>query len=273
MSSTVDLEDASTWPHNPVFFQAMDDFIEMEKYKNDEPLPIGIPVEFETPTFKGRILLRLMNGPTDEPNSHEVYFNERRRRTQVVMQGQFKERFNMADMFGGFSGESPPGNLPPKGVMRMVKPIMNYLAPGIILDTSDKPKVLQPLSCMNQVSIDLPGEEPDITKRDIPENPSLLGKEFEFTGPLVTRMKKRQKLLRQQNVAKKYYFETDKVYTFQVYNEHTCIGTYTLNYPVVGKVQVAKILKQPWNMGIIKKDGTPLFRFQVHHQLLLEQQK
>ena len=269
-ADAVDKKDPSTWPHRPVFFEAMDDFIEMEKYKKDEPLPIGIPVEFESPSFKGRILLRLMNGPTDEPNSHDAYFDGRRRRTQVVIQGQFKQQYSMADVYGGFSGETAPRNLPSKGVMKMVKPIMSYLAPGIVVDTSDKPKILQPLGAMNQVCINKPGEEPDITKRDIPENPSMLGDEFNFTGELLARMKKRQKILSRQNSAKKYTFDTDKVYTFQVYNEHTCIGSYTLNYPVVGKLHVAKILGQPWNIGIIKKDGSSIFRFQVLHECLYD---
>ena len=74
--------------------------------------------------------------------------------------------------------------------------------------SSDSPKVLAPLAgTVQAMSIDSPGNEPDITL-DIEENVvSSLGKSFSTPA-------KRQKILSNPKYASNYEFNTNDVYTF-----------------------------------------------------------
>jgi hypothetical protein len=64
----------------------------------DQALPLGVPFEFETPLFKGSMLVRLCNAKTDDPKKHDAYFRGTNRVMQTVVQGRFKKVVNMADV-------------------------------------------------------------------------------------------------------------------------------------------------------------------------------
>ncbi|KAL7581126.1 hypothetical protein ACA910_005926 [Epithemia clementina (nom. ined.)] len=159
------------WRHKHVFVQAGYE-TKVPGHDENDPIPLGVPFEFETPLFKGTALLRFRNAESDHKQSHDSYFDGRKRLMQTVIQGQFKRPLNMSDVYVGSMFEQPLAQPPPPSFTKVMEAIVRRVAPGVILDLgSDKPKVVALFAGSAQtLSIDLPGKQPDIMQRDLPEN-------------------------------------------------------------------------------------------------------
>jgi Protein of unknown function (DUF1769) len=268
--------DSTSWRHRPVFLRPGDDTLvssgESTDFDTAEGLPLGIPFEFESPIFKGTMLVRLRNVNTDDrTGSHDAYFKGNKRVMQTVVQGQFKKPIKMSDVYVGSVFSQPLAFPPPPSMQRILTAVFKRIAPSVILDlTSSRPKVLALYAGSAQsMSVDVPGAQPDVTAVDIPENMSRLLHQSPRGWTRNTQFD-RQKQLSLPNVASQYTYDTNHVYTFHTYDDTMDYGTYTVNLPMFGKFNIGKALgKQPMTMSAVLPDGTPMYSFQVLHETML----
>ena len=246
------------WPHRPIYLKASGE-TEVFGIPEDEALPLGVPFEFETRLFKGRMLVRLRNAKTDDPEKHDAYFQGRNQVMQTVVQGRFKKAVNMADVFVGSVFKEPMHLVPPP----FFKSLFKRLAPGAILDFASKtPKVVTLYAGTAQtISVDAPGQEPDITAADLFENVSRsFGDQFKS-------IKERKRKLSSPHKAADYQFDPENVYTLQIHDESMDYGTYNIRLPVYGNFHLSQALgPQPMSLSAVTTTGDVLYNFDVWHE-------
>jgi hypothetical protein len=246
------------WPHRPIYLKASGE-TKVFGIPEDEALPLGVPFEFETPLFKGSMLVRLRNAKSDDPEKHDAYFQGRKRVMQTVVQGRFKKAVNMADVFVGSIFKEPIHLAPPPFFMSVLQRVF----PGLILDLASKtPKVVTLYAGKAQtISVDAPGDEPDIAAVDLFENVSRsFGDKFKS-------IKARQRKLSSPHKAAKYHFDPENVYTLQIYDETMDYGTYNVRLPFYGNFPFSKFLgPQPMSLSAVTTTGDLLYHFDVWHE-------
>ena len=254
-------QSAETWPHYPIFLKSSGDTI-CEGYSRDCPLPIGEPFQFESSLFKGKMLLRVRNAKTDNSKKSELYFTKDRKRIlQIVVQGKFKEALKMSDVYFGDIYREPLQSLPHPSVVSAAKRALEFLVPGVKIDlNSSTPKIVVLYAgCTKFFSIDKPGNEPSITEANTPENTDLL-KRFPSK-------KKRKEVLGNPTKASMFKFDPKHIYTFHHYDDVRDLANYELNLPVIGKIDIKKVLKtQPMTINAETIDGRSVFSFDLWHK-------
>jgi len=265
-AALIRLPELKKWPHRPVFLQCGSDTHATGRSISD-PLPIGAPFQFESSLFKGTMLIRLRNVISDDPERNKTYFSGKKRFKQITVQGVFKENVRVSDIFYGDVYDRPLNPAPPPRLGQMIKVVMSRLVPGLIIDlASSKPKVLTLYAgCAHSLSVNLPGQEPNIIDHNPTENTvALFGEEDLLSSD------KRMKKLSKPKYASKYQFDMDHVYTFNTYDDVVDIGTYKLHLPILGQYDLTKSLNgQPMSISAITRDGRFLFNFRVWHERLL----
>ena len=228
---------------------------------DDHPVPLGVPFEIDSPVFSGRALLRFRNAKSDDEASHSKYFDSRKRLMQIVIQGQFKRKIKMSEVYAGSMFVAPLKAAPPPRMTKLMNSIIGRIAPGLVLDlSSNEPKVICLIAGCQSMSIDLPGNEPDITLPDIQENVSVLGKSCSTVS-------KRRKHLGNPKKAALYDYDTKHVYTFHMYDDVMCYGNGTMKLPVYGDYDIKpSIGNQPLSLTGVTKDGDIVYDLRVWHE-------
>jgi len=92
------LPDTSTWTHRPIFIQPTGD-TKCPGHDGKKSLPIGVPIDFESDLFKGKILFRFRDGPSDDQNRCDAYFQGTNYniKRQVIFQGKFKSAIKWSE--------------------------------------------------------------------------------------------------------------------------------------------------------------------------------
>lgn len=92
------LPDTSTWTHRPIFIQPTGD-TKCPGHDVKKSLPIGVPIDFESDLFKGKILFRFRDGPSDDHNRCDAYFQGTNYniKRQVIFQGKFKSAIKWSE--------------------------------------------------------------------------------------------------------------------------------------------------------------------------------
>ncbi|KAL7457034.1 hypothetical protein ACHAWC_008510, partial [Mediolabrus comicus] len=170
------------WPHRPLFvcINTPACKTEVPKYGAGAACPIGIPFHFETDLFKGICLIRLKGSKSDDPEADEEYFFGRKRIFQSVIQGCFKEKVKVADVLTGHEFVRPLKNLPHPWVLKTATNFIGKVSPGAKIEAhTDQPFVEAILGGSSQIIRgDMPGQEPNITNRNLEEDCSVLGGAF-----------------------------------------------------------------------------------------------
>lgn len=274
MSGLPPAKECSDWPNRPAFLCAHPK-IHTKEYGPEDVLPLGIPIEFESDLFKGKIFVRLrhIEPHYDDKVNHEAYFDGKKRLWQVTVQGKFKEQLNMNDiMIGDFYDKPmivPRGKLIGAGVKAYQKFYAVHY-PTYILDIlSDKPKILAPFGNAQIMRIDLPGNEPDFTSviDGLQEDTSLLlGEKFAASSSML----KRRKYLENPKNASKYDVNPEHVYTFELYDRTLCFGTY-YQYVMGIKLDVVKFMNhQPLAYGLHTRDKRVIYKFPIWNERLIK---
>ena len=283
------------WPNLPIYIQASGDTECCDKLS----VPIGVPVDFETALFKGKILIRVRNIPISKNHQHcndtfetnptkdqekqfhcEEYFRNNNRMRQYVIQGQFKKTINMADVYVGDFYKKPLRMVPPPFIEKILKAAFRRVEPGLIMDiTSKKPKVVLLMAgAMKTISIDKPGNEPAITRLDLPENTKLIKMDIENGGGKSNQDGKyssgfqtqamRKKVLSNPTTASQFDFHPGKVYTFSNFDEIFDLSTYSIIIPGTKKrIQLFKFLDgQSTTIRASKTNGECIYNFNVFHE-------
>lgn len=245
--------------------------METRDYDAGQALPLGVPVEFETDMFIGRILCRIRDSKPREEDSerHAAYFEGKKRFYHAVVQGQFKdENLTFSDLVFGEVYSKPLKGVP-RGVMgKLYKKVNEAMCPGAVFDLdSDTPTVLAPAGGCQKMSIDLPGQEPDIAELDsVVENTALLGEVFESEA-------KRRKYLSKPSNAAKYKINTEQVYTFEVYDHTMNYGTFHQHMGAGFKIDMVPSLNgQAMSFAMFTRCLRRIYRFPLWHERLVENQ-
>jgi hypothetical protein len=255
------LPHVSQWPNSPIYFKPGRKTRCISHNEQFSPLPLGEAIEFETDLFKGKIILRLRNIFDNVPDDHTEYFKGNKKFKNIVIQGQFKERLNMSDVWFGDVYEKP--QIMSRVTSRLVIPFFQRMVTGVVMNfSSDKDhKVLVRMAGdAETLSINAPGLEPDMTHHDLPENVALLGTEEEFDS-----VKCRRKMLIKKKIASKYEYDPKLVYTFGFSDGILDFVTYSL----LGKVSLEKSMNgNPFSITVQTTDQREIFRFNIFHELL-----
>lgn len=234
---------------------------------NNEPIPLGVPFNIESALFKGKVLLRFRNAKSDDPNAHSEYFQGGKRLMQTVIQGRFKRPIKMSDVYVGSVFPQALAGAPPPTMAKIMDAVISRIAPGLIMDlSSESPKVIALLAGTAQtMSIDSPGEEPDITLPVIQENvASSLGKS-------VATESKRRKVLGNPKKAASYEFDTTSIYTFHTYDDAMDYGRGTMSIPLYGEYDIKPMIgRQPLSLTATTQDGDVLYDLHIWHESLSE---
>lgn len=230
----------------------------------EEPLSLGKPISFESPLFKGKILIRLKNALSSDhdPENHAKYFrpDRKKRLMQLVVQGQFKKPTKMSDIYVGSVMNEPLARMPPAFVTKVLEKALRRFHPGSIVDLqSHQPRVMAIYAGSAQsVSIDPPDEElPDILAPDIAENSET---HLPFGGCSDQRILH----LSKPEHASNYEFDTNHVYTFHSYNEFLDFGTGTVHVPLLGPYDMKSTVgPQPFKFNAVSGEGETVYSFEI----------
>ena len=230
--------------------------------EKNQPLPLGVPVEFETPLFKGSILMRFRNAKSEDPHSHQEYFRGRKRLMQTVVQGYFKKPVKMSEVYVGSVFQKPFPKGPPPSWVKIMDAVIRRIAPGLILDlASNQPKVIALYAGTAQtMSINKAGSEPNIMAPDLPEDvTSHFGDKFKSPD-------KRKKTLSIPDKAAQYVFDTEHVYTFHNYDDAVDYSKGTIRLPIYGDYDIKPAIgAQPMPLCAVTSDGEVLYSFNIMH--------
>ncbi len=259
------LPNTSSWRYGSLFIQPSNG-TNCPGIVSTESVPIGVPVAFESNLFKGRILFRFRNIESEDKSSHSTYFSSSQYKVQrqVMIQGQFKRKHRMSEIYmGEIFGKKLNINLPPR-VGRMVNKIFTRLVPGLIIDVaSEKPKVLALIGAgSHAMSIDNPGDEPDITGPDVQENT--------FLSNDIKSSEVRKIVLGNPNEASQFEFDPNLVYTFHTIDEVLDFANYQLRLPFM-TIDIEKALgDQPMSIRAVTQPSehtcASLFYFRCWHE-------
>jgi Protein of unknown function (DUF1769) len=237
----------------------------------DVSLPLGIPFEFESPLFKGTMLVRFRNVETDDhTGSHQAYFQGRKHTLmQTVVQGRFKRPVKMSELYVGNVFDRPLSHPPPASWQNVMNQVFKRVAPSIVLDlASAKPKILALFAGTAQsMSVDLPGEEPKIVASDLPERMARVFRcKQGFNEMDEVSSKRRKRWFSDPAKAAEYTYDTDHVYTFHMNDDTIDYGTYSIKIPFVGTYNFGYSLGgQPLSISAVTADGSSMFSFHVWH--------
>lgn len=237
----------------------------LDSTSNDEALSLGEPISFETPLFKGQILIRLKNVVESDadPVRHSQYFSGRSNRLmQSVVQGKFKKAAKMSDIYVGSVCGSPFAKKPPGLVCKILEKAFRQVQPGAVVDLgSQTPKIMALYSGSAQsIRKSEPEEEdlPDIRAKDIEEDFS----------PYHGSAQQRQRELAHPRHARQYEFDTHHVYTFHTFNEVLDFGLGEVHVPFFGAYDMKPLLGagQPFPLSAVSSAGETMFHFEIRHQ-------
>jgi hypothetical protein len=264
---------SGSWQYKPLFIQTDKkrcNGLVVDGVGPNESVPLGKVFEFESDLFKGEGLIRIQrtkidkNGTPELRNDENIYFKDRKRLYQVIIQGKFKEKIPVSDVVTGRYYDKPLQMTPPKFISRIVKKIISSVSPGVVVDlTSENPKVLSKLASAAQVlRADKEGSQPDISSfEDLTESPSIFGRRF-------SNSKQRKKILSDPNTQE--YFDTDSIYTFELYDNIFDYWNYHVNMTVINMDMTKVVNQQPFHINAVKQsDRKYLWLFQIWHERLL----
>lgn len=266
--ATRNLPPVETWKYRPLFIQAAAD-TKCPGHDPNQSLPIGVPFDFESKLFKGKILFRTQTGTTDDPDSTKEYFDAHKFQFQIVIQGRFKMKTKMSEVWMGDIYDKKFKLTPPPTIAGSMSRLFSRLAPGIVIDmVSNQPKILALIgSGSHTLSIDEPGHEPDIMAAELPEKTDISN---DMRSSL-----KRKKVLGKPETASAYEFDPNLVYTFHTADEALDITEYKLRL-LIATIDLTKILGegQPISLRAINGESSnSYFFFRIWHESALKQKK
>jgi len=231
------------WPQRPMYI-TIPPYASCEHLSGDLTVNGEVPIEFETPLFKGKLICRFkgFNTPPNAANGAkervDAYFRGKKRLFQYVVQGRFKREVDVGEAFSGHEFVKPLEAIPSRFIVKTILKFLRSMNPGIQMNVfTARPRIWSSLAGTAQViSADAPGCEPDILRvMEIKENTARLGGVF---AKKPHSSKKRRRIFSSARLAHKYTFSPDDVYTFDFYQHLFDPATYSLQVGGVGVLRV-----------------------------------
>eukprot|EP00977_Amphora_coffeiformis_P003715 scaffold717_cov158-Amphora_coffeaeformis.AAC.3 len=275
--STLLLPPIEEWEQRPLFLEPIHGTTLLSTMNSTTAPSAGAMIhrvfEFETELFRGRALIRF-RGMTDEGDD-ESYFTDRKRLSQIVVQGAFKKSVCARGLMQGTEYSRPLKLRPPALIDRIMKKVLRQAAPGLNMDLqSDQPHILAPLlSSFQTIRADPPGQEPspDTWGQGLEENSAGFGPGY--ANQIHSAAQRRKKLANPKHVPDDFCVDTDLVYTFEHYDHTLDYQHYSLDLGML-HVNLTRVNDQPLQiMAKCQTSGAYLWAFNVWHEKLLEGQE
>jgi hypothetical protein len=181
----------------------------------------------------------------------------------------------------------------------MLRGLFQRIAPGAILDfASDKPRIISLYAgSAKAISIDVPGQEPDIRSIDLTESIANLDKVQQQqellvlsngkrksrknrkntslinTDPSEWSIADRKRILSNPDTASHYIFDTEHVYTMEVYDDAMDYGKYEIRLPIYGNFNFSEAIGvQPMTFTAVTKQNEIMYDFALWHESVLQRQ-
>ncbi|CAM9188942.1 unnamed protein product [Scytosiphon promiscuus] len=260
------------WPHHPIFVRLSPSVGGQVRLDGQEPnssIPVNsddIAVPFETPLFKGRLLVRVAGLPGD---GAQDYFRGKKRLMQCAVQGQFKKELPFNRAYTGQAYLRPFTHLPAKWLIRSAFSVIRRLSPALREDiTGDRPYMVSPLAATAQaLRAEAPGDEAAIVG-DLGEETGLLGASFMNSRVPASA---RKKFFSNPRNLQAYSYKPGVVYTFDFYQHLYNAVTFELDLGF-RRVRLADYLNhQPAQiMALDFETGEMLWNVEIWNAALLK---
>lgn len=230
-----------------------------------------IAVPFETPLFKGRLLVRVAGLPSGIPgqgDGAQAYFRGKKRLMQCAVQGCFKKELPFDRAYTGQAYQRPFTQLPAKWLVRSAFSLIRRLSPALREDiTGQRPYMVSPLAATAQsMRVEEPGDEAAIVG-DLGEETGQLGASFMDSRVPASA---RKKFFSNPRNLRAYSFKPGVVYTFDFYQHLYNAVTFELDLGF-RKVKLADYLNhQPAQiMALDFETGEMLWNVEIWNAALL----
>jgi hypothetical protein len=231
------------------------------------PLNTSRPIQFETDSFVGTAAIWVRDLPTAPADM----WKGKRRRSRIAIQGRFKERICMEDVITG-QEFSRATNMPARWLVdQVLVKVARAINPSVEIGAMSAPSVLVPVVAMAQAfAVSEPGEQPDVCGEEV-EDARAVGPQLRDAAGEPVSVDKRKAHFSSAAARRSAYFETDKVYTFWIYQHLVNLGTYELDLSVY-RFDLAHYLDGQPMQFMMRPRGDkarPYFAFEMWHQKLL----
>uniref|UniRef100_A0A7S1ZGX8 Domain of unknown function at the cortex 1 domain-containing protein n=1 Tax=Ditylum brightwellii TaxID=49249 RepID=A0A7S1ZGX8_9STRA len=274
LAPTATLPLPATWTHRPILLRTASSG-EFQKVTNESSItnincgyPLGVPFNFESDLFQGKILFRVRGlGASHDKQSDEDYFKGRKRVFQTVIQGKFKKEIPVRDLMFGMESTKPLKAKPPVLINKGITALLKKVSPDVEMDLlSDTPFVLTTFAGGAQtIRVDNPGCEPDILSRDIQEENRGFGQLFMKENASSA---KRKKILSNPKFAADYVFNDVMVYTFDQYDDVFDLAKYKMKFGRVVSIGMDRVMDEPHQVFAKTRGGEYLWNFEIWHERL-----
>ena len=207
--------------------------------------------EFDGPLFKGRAALRAFG----VGNHQGGYFDGRKRRMQLLVQGHFKRELRMDEVQTGQEFSRPLLRLPARWLITACMKVIRRLSPSVQTDiTGARPQMLSNLAATAQtLHVSAPGEQPPSLTApagggafvDVPESTALLGGHFAKAGGKPVGSTARKKFFSSRKRAADFAFLPGNTYTFDFYQHMLLPASFELDFGVMRVGLLAALNSQP----------------------------
>ncbi|CAM9945118.1 unnamed protein product, partial [Ascophyllum nodosum] len=278
ISDVESLPPEQEWPHHPIFVRlspSVHGQVRLDGHGPQSSIPVNtddMAVPFETPLFKGRLLMRvkgLTSGVPDQGHGAQAYFRGKKRLVQCAVQGCFKKEMPFDRAYTGQAFQRPFTKVPAKWLVRSAFAVIRRLSPALREDiTGDLPYMVSPLAATSQsIRAEEPGDECAIVG-DLDEETALLGGSFiERRVPASAR----KKFFSNPRNLKAYSFKPGVVYTFDFYQHLYDAVTFEVDLGF-RKIKLADYLnQQPAQiMALDFETKEMLWNIEIWHAALLK---
>ena len=259
-------------------------------------------MSFESELFVGKIICRFKGiGCPANPSAvktKEEHFRRKRCTFQVLVQGRFKEAVATHLILTGGEFAKPFTDRPPTYLVSAGCKFFAHLTPGLELDLlCDEPYYVATLGgTVTTLSVDDAEDAPDPTDLEVRENNAKMGASVvngdgsvppknnsssggrsvvdptfgaSHAGAAGTSVSKRCRVLGDPATARRYYYNTEDVYTFDYFQSVLLFDSYCLDIGIVKLKLDRHVNGQP--LGIMAKhaDGRYVYNFEIFHECLL----
>lgn len=267
-SSPPTAEDYTGWPDRPCLLRLNKSVGYQRCLNGCNPDKIRIntaePFFFETDIFKGCAALYVAGLESAPPG----LFQGRKRKTHLVVQGQFKRQMNFSDVLTGQEFERKLLHVPAVQVLNLLLRMAKKMSPSMNAGIDPRPYLLSPVAAGAQIiNCAEPGSEPSLDNPQ--EDMRLLGPKFIKSNGEPLSGPDRKRLMSDEKNRAKLYYDKENVWTFHFWQHLLDLSTFKLDMSLRQFSLSGHLDGQPLQLMAKSRAGEYLWSFDVWHETLL----
>eukprot|EP01025_Chloroclados_australasicus_P040177 TRINITY_DN4183_c1_g1_i1.p1 TRINITY_DN4183_c1_g1~~TRINITY_DN4183_c1_g1_i1.p1 ORF type:complete len:361 (+),score=25.14 TRINITY_DN4183_c1_g1_i1:224-1306(+) len=263
-------EDYVDWPDAPVVLRPSS-LVKGKILTEDVtriPVNVHTGLKFETELFKGRIWFYVRGLET----APEDMFEGKKRRSHLVVQGQFKRKIDSSDLVSGQDFQRAAKNLPAAWLVDRIFGLIGSILGSRLLigKSSERPFLMGSILTLAQAICVTPeGKDPPPVFPIVEDMRALGISELSNRRGNPVSSNARKHILQSQQIQRKIKFQPGQTWTFHIWQHLVDLSKYELN--LLTQWDLTRYLDgQPIQfMAKDLKTGKYLWNFEVWHERLL----